>query len=257
MLAIIESGKTFFVSGSAYLQKDMFMLQQGKFSVPPGQLNVIASFTPFIGLMIGGRIVAMGTRRVTAAFALLAGLCLFLLAHEKLREIPWLVVLLMLCVKTTFGPLTTCISLIKVEAFPTEVRVTAFAIISLVAKVMCAFAPTLIEQLKGGHEASSWDPVLLSTYLALLCFGILTAGFLALFVPGVAGDGAQLEDFVDKQDECSSIKGPRTSILYGALQEHDIWEDHSESGSLDSSTKTLDMSVRNTPRFTPQPSANI
>merc|ERR1711976_729102 len=82
----------------------------------------------------------------------------------------------------------------KVEAFPTEVRVTAFAIISMVAKVLCAMAPTLIEVLKGSEKAASWSAFHLNLYIGLLGVSVLLSGGLATWVP--SGEAKPLKDYV-------------------------------------------------------------
>merc|ERR1712060_249187 len=104
-------------------------------------------------------------------------------------------------VKLTYGPLVTAISLIKAEAFPTEVRASAFSLISVVAKFACMLAPSLIEEMRG----SGWSTRSLDTYLLFLCGSVLACGIIMIRVPGA--DGNELADYVDDKKKNPLTRG--------------------------------------------------
>merc|ERR1719469_349404 len=124
------------------------------------------------------------------------------LLFESVRLEPLRMFLGMTVAKLTYGTLGTCVALMKLEAFPTEIRVSAFAIISVAAKLLCALAPTLIEMLKVSEVAESWSSERLTMYIALLLAAVLTTGLMSLFVR--TPDAAPLRDFC--QDP-AAIKG--------------------------------------------------
>jgi len=202
LLAIIDSCRTFFVSGSSYLWKDLlYQVSDDNESsyLNASSLNIVASISPLIGLVLAERFVYLGVRRVTFFTALVATLSLVALMRTGIRSSPLSLLVCIMLTKVTYGPLGTCIILIKVEAFPTVVRVSAFSMISIVSKLACAFAPTLVELLKSGETADSWTEDGLSAYLTLLAFCALTSGVMALTVPGSGGDGTPLNDYAGEK----------------------------------------------------------
>jgi len=195
LLTLIDSARSFFVSGSAYLCKDLFELTRLNQSIPPTTLNIIASLSPLIGLMIGERFIAYGVRNIMMFCCIVAAAALFIVALDAVRTISWLLLLLVLIYKLTYGPTGTCISVMKVEAFPTEFRATAFAAICVVAKLLCALGPTLVEALKSEEAASSWDSRQLTVYIVSLAAFSLVAGILTHWVPITDDEGLALKDF--------------------------------------------------------------
>jgi MFS family permease len=197
ILASIDSCRTFFVSGSSYLWKDLLALLDGSEMWTPANLNVIGSFAPLLGLIIGERVIHLGVRSVAFRASLIAGTSMIVLAHRNLRSSTFPMVLAMMCAKLTYGTLGTCVSLMKVESFPTEIRVSAFGVISVCAKVLCAVAPTMVEMLKGNETAESWKNSRLELYIWLLALSVLLSGVLSLLVPSPGVDKNELQDFVD------------------------------------------------------------
>merc|ERR1719454_1566690 len=75
LLAVIDSCRTFFVSGSSYLWKDLFYQVFDETSnsyFSPANLNIIASISPLFGLVLAERFVYLGVRRVTFLTAIVA-----------------------------------------------------------------------------------------------------------------------------------------------------------------------------------------
>jgi len=196
LLSVIDSCRSFFVSGSSYLWKDLFSMAEGR-AVSPAALNVIASLAPLVGLLVSERLLWIGVRRITFLSAASAAAFLATLTHEGFRVGSTPLLICVMATKLTYGPLSTCIALIKAESFPTEVRVSAFSLISVVAKVACTLAPTLVEAWKGDEQAESWRDSRLSCYLLCLAASAATCGALALFVPVGSGEGQELKDFVE------------------------------------------------------------
>jgi len=214
MLCMIDSCRAFFTSGSAYLWKDLVMLIGGGNSA---KINLIASFTPLVGLIIGGRFLHFGVRPVTFWAAAIAAVALGLLTNVSLRTSPLGLLILMMTVKMTYGVVGTTVTLMTVEVFPTEVRVSAISIIGTVSKVLCAYAPTLLELLKGSEQADSWTHRNLNFYILLLLAGVTLMGVLSVFVPGDSGDGVPLEDFVEQKHVDNKVKEKSKFIVnYGA-----------------------------------------
>jgi len=115
--------------------------------------------------------------------------------HIRTGALPLLACVM--AVKLTYGPLNTCIALIKAESFPTEIRVSAYSLISMVSKVTCTVAPTLIEAWKGDESAASWKRGSLLYYFACLMSCATLCGLLTLAIPGRSGDGRPLKDYFE------------------------------------------------------------
>lgn len=206
VLSAADMIRGFFVSGSSYLWKDLFQLSRGA-RLSPSTMNIISSVTPLIGLMVSQRLLWLGVRRVAFVSAVLAALAmlrlLFSLASQAEAAVvelePWIVLICIMIAKLTYGPLGACISLMKAESFPTEIRASAYAFISVIAKVSSIVAPTLIEVLKGSEAAESWPILRLCWYVLLLAIAALVCGLLMCCVPGQGGDGQRLHDFLEKK----------------------------------------------------------
>jgi len=198
MLCVIDSSRAFFVSGSSYLWKDLFLMGQGQ-SMSATTMNVIASVTPLVGLLLGVHLLWIGSRAITCAGCGIATFGLMALTNPAERT-GWTLLILVMCVKLTYGPITTCVSLMKAESFPTEVRVSAFACISVASKMFCTLAPTLVEILRGSEIARSWSSSNLERYIAYLIMSTVTCGSLVWALPQGVGDGQSLEDYcVDRK----------------------------------------------------------
>merc|ERR1719336_907203 len=86
-------------------------------------------------------------------------------------------------VKLTYGPMTTAVNLMKAEVFPTEVRATVFSMISVVAKVACMFAPTLVEELRGEGDHQVMPEQNVVMFLFVLAGASLLCGLVVWWVP--------------------------------------------------------------------------
>jgi len=219
LLCIIDGSRTFFTWGSSYLWKDLVVLVDSGDFRRSAQINVIASFTPLVGLIIAGRLVHFGVRPVTFCTAAIAAVGLGLLTNVSLRTSPLGLLILMMMVKLTYGVLVATVTLMKVEMFPTEVRVGAFSFISAFAKVLSAYAPTLLELLKGSENATSWTNENLTFYILLMLAAVTLMGVLSVFVPGDSGDGVPLKDLVEQKhaDDYFEEK-PKLIVNYGATR---------------------------------------
>lgn len=190
LLITVDGCRGYFVAGSSYIWKDFFALaaQEREVTASPAMLNMMAEIAPLVGLIIGERFVWLGIRKVTFICSMLAAAWLVLLTTEA-RECVWLLVGMIMAVKFTYGPISTCVALMKTEAFPTEIRVTAFAFVSVLSKVATAAAPTLIEAMKGGDgKAASWDDVQLEHFVLSLAGAVTLCGTLALAIPRHEGE---------------------------------------------------------------------
>jgi hypothetical protein len=126
--------------------------------------------------------------------SLLAALSLVLLTSEGLRKVPWMLLFLIMAVKLTYGPLATCVSLLKLEAFPTEVRASTFALVSMMGKLFALVAPTAAEVLRGGPSADDWAWANLMGYMGCLVGASLLTGAFVLLVDRGVEEHAPLED---------------------------------------------------------------
>lgn len=215
LLSVIDSSRSFFVAGSSYLWKDLFRMADGH-SISPGMMNIIASLAPLVGLALGHRFLWLGVRQLTFLSAAVALGALALLTSEHLRTGAMPLLGCVMATKLAYGPLNTCVALIKAEAFPTQIRVSAYSLISTASKVTATLAPTLIEAWKDDESASSWQTDQLLHYLACLMSSISICGILALTVPGRSGDGRQLRDYVLKDKRRLKLSS------YGSFS--NIWE---------------------------------
>mmetsp|Transcript_110770 Transcript_110770/g.294241 ORF Transcript_110770/g.294241 Transcript_110770/m.294241 type:complete len:519 (-) Transcript_110770:92-1648(-) len=186
VLTLMDASKSFFTSGSAYLCKDLFELtrhEMNQFS--PAALNAIASGSPLLGLILGERMVGVGVRMVMLIWSVVAFAALCMMAIGKLRACGWLVLTLVIVYKLAYGPMGTCLAMMKVQAFPTEFRASAFAIICVGGRLLCALGPVLLEALKPHEDASSWNPKHLSVYILSLAVAALVSGLLVLKLPAM------------------------------------------------------------------------
>lgn len=243
LLSVIDSSRSFFVSGSSYLWKDLFRMAQGH-TISPASLNIIASIAPLIGLAVSQRFLWLGVRRVTFLSAAIATCSLAVLTNEHMRTGALPVLACVMATKLTYGPLNTCIALIKAESFPTEIRVTAYSLISVVSKVTCTLAPTLIEVWKGNERAASWRSGQLLYYFACLMGSVSLSGLLTLAVPGRSGDGRPLNDYFEE-------KRVQRLPQYGSFG--NIWELNKEEEEPGASPSKFHRS-KTSPTFLVQPS---
>jgi len=188
LLTAMDATRSYFCSGSAYLCKDLFEMSRLGQRLSPTQLNIIASFSPLGGLILGERLVCLGVRRLMFAFSTCAAVVLMTLCSESVRLLPELVLTSVCAYKLCYGPMGVCSALLKVEAFPATFRVTAIALISLASKLLCALGPTLVEVLKREELADSWDSKDLVRFMLSLALAAQVSGLLALVAPRGCGD---------------------------------------------------------------------
>lgn len=235
LLIVIDSSRSFFMSGSSYLWKDLFSMPSVAAQVSPSLLNVIASLSPLVGLLLGERIVKrLGVRTTCLACSAVAGSALLVLTFATLRGIPALLLCMVLATKLTYGPLGTCIVLMKLEAFPTEVRTTIFSFISMCGKLLCLLAPTMVEVMRHGEKSTDWTDRNLSIYIWCLIATAAATGVFAIFTDGSADERKPLEDYVDpdtnmKDPNGTSLPAGRQNSFYGSF--YNIWTPTSASAT--------------------------
>jgi hypothetical protein len=201
LLSVIDSTRSWYVTGSSYLWKDLFVESEGIDFLTPARLNVLCSLAPIMGLVLTERLLWMGVRRIAFLSTVVAACSMtFLVASENVRHGALTLLFCVMCAKLIYAPLNSCIALIKAETFPTEIRVSAFCLVSTASKITSAIAPTLIEAWRGSAEASSWPHNRLLLYIWGLMGSILACGIITLTVPGRRGDGvSHLEDFFEEK----------------------------------------------------------
>jgi len=178
LLSVIDGARSFMTGGSSYLWKDLFH-QVGDCGP---QLNLLASLAPLVGLALChfcSDFFKVGSRKIAFACSVLASIGLCLLTQTRVQDRMWPLLTCIMIVKLTYGPLVTVVSLMKAEVFPTEVRATAFSLISVVAKFACMVAPSLLEEMKG----RGWTHPHMMTYLLILSGNSFACGMLSLWVP--------------------------------------------------------------------------
>jgi len=226
LLSLLDSSRAFMMSGSAYLWKDLFMLVEGQF-ISPARLNVISSIAPIIGLIVSVQFISIGVQRLAFLSAMVASLAFAALSSSSIRLVAGRLLVCIVGVKSAYGPLGTCVSLIKAEAFPTELRASGFAFVSFMAKITATLAPTMVEALKEDETADSWSVSNLHAYILLLLFATLMFSLLILMVPDQTGEGKSLRDFVaprkghDAESYGAAAMASETSAA--------SWEQHSDS----------------------------
>jgi len=198
ILLCAEASRSFFMSGSAYLCKDLFMMADSTLSA--SSLNIIASITPLVGIVMGSKFVYLGVRRVNLLFCMIASAACMILTSPVVRSSGSLLLPCVLLFKLSYGPVSACVSLMRVEAFPTEVRATAFAIVCVAGRILCMLGPVLIETLKGNSHADSWPEDKLNLYLCILALGATSCGTFSMLVHPKMGTGRKLQDFVVLKD---------------------------------------------------------
>merc|ERR1719362_1729582 len=188
LLTAMDATRSYFCSGSAYLCKDLFEMSRLGQWLSPTRLNIIASFSPVCGLLLGERLVFLGVRRLMFAFSTCAAGALMTVCSEPVRLVPAMVLASVWTFKLCYGPMGACSALLKVEAFPATFRVTAVALISLASKLLCALGPTLVEVLKREELAESWESKDLVRFIMSLALAAQVSGILALVAPQSSGD---------------------------------------------------------------------
>jgi len=251
VLSCMDFARSFMVWGSAYVWPQLFA------HLHTPALNIIASVAPMIGLLICNFATTQG-RFAFLLWSSVAAAALALLSIAGARESAGSLLPLVMVTKISYGPLSALMALVKVECFPTEVRGSAFATVSLSAKFGVLASPTISEILRGSGK---WNPETLSHYLLGLAAAGVICGCLSFSIPSSTGQGDQLEDMVvtggegDKLRRDSYLDERRVSLAmssyYGSNKSSvkNIWdpssdEESSEYGAASRRSSLLDDSRR-------------
>jgi len=179
LLSMIDTTRGFMIAGTSYLWPQLFELSVGSTWLPPSGMNIVTELAPMLGLVIGHHLAWLGLKQVVFGGSILAGISIVALISSSLRSRSQSLMVLVMLTKLTYGPISTCVSLMKVQSFPVEIRATAFAMISLFVKLGIAFAPSLLEVLK----ESQWTVPALDKALQCLATSCVATGCLALLLP--------------------------------------------------------------------------
>lgn len=194
LLCAIDGGRTFMTSGSVYLWPQLFVEARKRSLFEPSLMNVIASASPFVGLAACASLAWIGTRRMILFVSAIATTALLILTRDAVLDSAWALLIFVVITKTCYGPLHASTSLMKTESFPTEVRATSFAIITVVSGLGRTAAPTIAEILKGDNE--KWDRHRVVAFLIVLAACTIGSALMVLLMPAACDSGAPLEDFV-------------------------------------------------------------
>lgn len=210
LLVGIDSCRTYYTSGVAYVSKDIF-IAVGSDAMPGTVLFTLASLSPFVGLLIATPLITLGTRFIVFSSAFVGAAAVWMLTVDRLRGAPLMVLAMVMVAKFTFSPMRACVDLMKAEAFPTEVRGSMIAIIHFLAKIACMAAP-ILEELLRGRSKDAWSDGGLDAYLTSLSVAVLLCGLLALGVPATLDQGHEgLEDYMAVKGEGSEREGLHSS----------------------------------------------
>lgn len=234
LLSMIDVCRSFFVGGFSYILKDIYNAANVGSVISGTMINIIASLAPLFGILLAQPFLWLGIRRVAVAAAGIAAFSMAALVTESVRSMPIVLLSLVMAAKLSFGPLAAAVSLFKAESFPTEVRASAFAFVTVFARVGCTAAPTLVELLKDDSTSDLASNDSLSVYIFVLMCSVVLCGVSMLFVPGSDGSSVELEDYVVK-----AVLGHKNDSLT-AKDSHDIWQQGETDGS--SSDGTSDSS---------------
>jgi len=230
LLGSMDFSRSFMVWGSAYVWPQLFA------HLHAPSLNIVASIAPLIGLLICNFSKTEG-RLAFFLWSSLASAALALLAIAGARETSSSLLCLCMLAKVSFGPLSALMALVKVESFPTEVRASAFATVSLSAKFGVLASPTISEILRGSGK---WNDASLSHYLLGLAAAGMICGSLSFAIPSSTGQGEQLEDMVvtgGENDKLFHHEDRRVSLAmssdYGSRRSSvkNIWDPSSDEES--------------------------
>lgn len=241
VLTVMDTSRMFFTAGSAYLWKDLFFSAgSSPETVSPATINVVASMAPLAGLIIGERLLWMGIQRLLLLCTFIGATSLMFLTVPSIRAALGSLILFVMLAKLVYGPMTTCVALLKAETFATEIRAVAFSVITVVAKSTSIISPVLIETMKDeSQDGTIWADEPLRQYLLILVVAVCFAGASSFFLPKGIEDGCHLEDYV-KTTPTSSTECWALSRGYGSggdgdsLSYWDIWDGtvrHSEKSA--------------------------
>lgn len=239
VLMLMDSSRLFFTRGSAYLWKDLFLQAGSLTSVTPGTLNVVASLSPLVGLAIGERLLWMGIHRILLLCTFVGASSMMFLTVPHFREMLCSLIVLVVLTKLVYGPMATCVALIKAETFATEIRAVAFSMISFVAKTSSIIAPVLIEMMKDATAdgEDTWSGYALRQYILILVVSICCTGASSFLLPRGIEDGSHLEDYTKATStataECLALyHGYGSTSDASSLSYWNIWDGTVRSGTV-------------------------
>jgi len=223
LLCCMDGTRFFWMSGSLYLWPQMFIDSVG--SPSPGTANIISCVAPLLGVVLCNAVMTVKTsgRSGMLLWSTLAVASLGLLSVPAVRKDTFILLAFCFVTKACYTPVTALLNAIKVECFPTEVRGSAFAAISLASK-LCGVASTSLAEILRGPE--KWEPSTLSHFLISLAGASALGGCLGLALHTDKQEGQLEGDFIDPER-----KRRRSSLAsYGSTS--NIWdESDAESGN--------------------------
>lgn len=194
-LCVMDAAKGFMMAGSSYLWPQLFAKLRTPSSIGPSTMNTLASISPLLGLAIGNRLTFGSNGLSFFLWSLIAAVALGALTIPSMASDPASLLACVVGVKLCYGPMSALMVLLKVEAFPTDVRAHAFAFITLASKVGCVAGPTLAEAMRGKE---SWNNSDLATFISRLAAFSIVCGCGGLAIPANRSTGKPLPDYVAK-----------------------------------------------------------
>lgn len=229
VLMLMDTSRLFFTAGSAYLWKDLFLNAGSANTLTPATINIVASISPLAGLAIGERFLWMGMQRMLLLCTFVGMSSLMFLTVTHLRNYVFSLIVFVMLTKLVYGPMATCVALLKASTFPTEIRAMAFCIITCVAKLTSIASPVLIETMKDDSpNGSTWSDDTLRQYILILVISVCVVGASCFALPKGIHDGSQLEDYVKSTPtstaECWALSSGYNATGEDILSYWDIWD---------------------------------
>lgn len=196
VLCLMDAAKGFMIAGSSYLWPQLFAkLHASTSSIGPSTMNSLASVSPLIGLAIGNRLTCGSNSLSFFLWSMVAAAAFAALSIPGKPDDPACLLACVIGVKLCYGPMNALMILLKVEAFPTDVRAHAFAFITFASKVGCVAGPTIAEAMRGKE---SWNNMDLASFISRLAAFSIVCGCGGLAIPANRSSGRPLPDYVDK-----------------------------------------------------------
>lgn len=194
-LCVMDAAKGFMTAGSSYLWPQLFAKLHTTSSIGPSTMNSLASISPLLGLAIGNRLTCGSNGISFFLWSSIAAVSLGALTIPSMVDDPASLLVCVIGVKLCYGPMNALMLLLKVEAFPTDVRAHAVAFITLASKVGCVAGPTLAEAMRG---KVSWNNSDLASFISRLAAFSIVCGCGGLAIPANRSSGKPLPDYVAK-----------------------------------------------------------
>jgi len=192
LLCLMDGARFFWLAGSLYLWPQMFIASDGFPS--PGTANILSCFAPLFGMVICNAVKTSG-RAGVLLWSTLAVASLGLLSIPGVRKDTFILLIFCFVTKACYVPVAALVNMIKVDCFPTEVRGSAFAVISLAAKLCGVASTSLAEILRGPGK---WEPSTLSHFIISLAVVSALGGCSGLALHADKTEG-QLKDVIEPE----------------------------------------------------------